>query len=223
MVRACAPTLAVHVAALRGLIDDSVKLSSYLPDSWSATTSESDYATIRWWRICRCKFCTATNRSYEPLFDLPAGNDDSVRPSAKIRHRKQKEPSTESVDGCSGERRAWDSNPQPLAGHHISSVAAGQFAYPPERVLTANRSECCGRFNVNCEGCVSPRLARRITSCRTQLVAHVIWRLLEIARHGRCKHGALAANPGSPRSPSGTADREWQQNHQSLEARWYDI
>ncbi len=29
------------------------------------------------------------------------------------------------------ERRAWDSNPQPLAGHHISSVAAGQFAYPP--------------------------------------------------------------------------------------------
>ena len=28
-------------------------------------------------------------------------------------------------------RRAWDSNPQPLAGHLISSQAAGQFAYPP--------------------------------------------------------------------------------------------
>ena len=29
-------------------------------------------------------------------------------------------------------RRAWDSNPQPLAGHLISSQAASQFAYPPE-------------------------------------------------------------------------------------------
>ena len=28
-------------------------------------------------------------------------------------------------------RRAWDSNPQPLSGHLISSQAAGQFAYPP--------------------------------------------------------------------------------------------
>jgi integrase/recombinase XerD len=28
-------------------------------------------------------------------------------------------------------RRAWDSNPQPLAGHLISSQAASQFAYPP--------------------------------------------------------------------------------------------
>src|SRR5690348_11243589 len=31
----------------------------------------------------------------------------------------------------SQERRAWDSNPQPLSGHLISSQAAGQFAYPP--------------------------------------------------------------------------------------------
>ena len=31
-------------------------------------------------------------------------------------------------------RRAWDSNPQPLAGHLISSQAAGQFAYPPDTV-----------------------------------------------------------------------------------------
>ena len=30
-------------------------------------------------------------------------------------------------------RRAWDSNPQPLAGHHNSNVAACQFAYPPTR------------------------------------------------------------------------------------------
>ena len=29
------------------------------------------------------------------------------------------------------QRRAGDSNPQPLAGHLISSQAAGQFAYPP--------------------------------------------------------------------------------------------
>ena len=29
------------------------------------------------------------------------------------------------------QRRAWDSNPQPLAGHLISSQTAGQFAYPP--------------------------------------------------------------------------------------------
>ena len=29
------------------------------------------------------------------------------------------------------ERRAGDSNPQPLAGHLISSQAASQFAYPP--------------------------------------------------------------------------------------------
>jgi len=28
-------------------------------------------------------------------------------------------------------RRAWDSNPQPLSGHLISSQAASQFAYPP--------------------------------------------------------------------------------------------
>ncbi len=30
-----------------------------------------------------------------------------------------------------GKRRAWDSNPQPLAGHLISSQGASQFAYPP--------------------------------------------------------------------------------------------
>ena len=35
---------------------------------------------------------------------------------------------------CDFKRRAGDSNPQPLTGHLISSQAAGQFAYPPERL-----------------------------------------------------------------------------------------
>jgi hypothetical protein len=46
-------------------------------------------------------------------------------------------------------RRAWDSNPQPLAGHHISSVAAGQFAYPPGSALRFYRSGIGAGFNVN--------------------------------------------------------------------------
>ena len=47
------------------------------------------------------------------------------------------------------QRRAWDSNPQPLSGHLISSQAAGQFAYPPGVV----------QFNLRCQwrfGKVSP-------------------------------------------------------------------
>src|SRR5262245_21263230 len=44
----------------------------------------------------------------------------------------QKKPSTGCGDGFRTERRAWDSNPPPLAGHLISSQAAGQFAYPPK-------------------------------------------------------------------------------------------
>src|SRR5205823_2015842 len=32
---------------------------------------------------------------------------------------------------CGLQRRAWDSNPQPLSGHLISSQAPHQFGYPP--------------------------------------------------------------------------------------------
>jgi hypothetical protein len=44
-------------------------------------------------------------------------------------------------------RRAGDSNPQPLSGHLISSQAAGQFAYPPNRIT--NLYVLCGVGKLN--------------------------------------------------------------------------
>ena len=38
----------------------------------------------------------------------------------------------------------------PLLGHHISSVAAGQFAYPPESQLSLYRICICVGFNLSC-------------------------------------------------------------------------
>ena len=38
------------------------------------------------------------------------------------------------LEKTTSERRAGDSNPQPLSRHLISSQAAGQFAYPPNRL-----------------------------------------------------------------------------------------
>ena len=54
--------------------------------------------------------------------------------------------------GRSGKRRAWDSNPQPLTGHHISSVAANhsltlqtrtkEAFYGEKPCLDNNRNSC---------------------------------------------------------------------------------
>ncbi len=55
------------------------------------------------------------------------------------------------------QRRARDSNPQPVARHHISSVAASQFAYPPNCLLSIYRISICARIN----RCSSVRLPLR--------------------------------------------------------------
>ena len=52
------------------------------------------------------------------------------KPTAKTK-TKAKKPPTGQIDGSTAKRRARDSNPQPVTRHHISSVAASQFAYPP--------------------------------------------------------------------------------------------
>ena len=55
------------------------------------------------------------------------------------------------------QRRARDSNPQPVSRHHISSVAASQFAYPPNCLLSIYRISICARIN----RCSSVRLPLR--------------------------------------------------------------
>src|SRR5690606_11362127 len=42
------------------------------------------------------------------------------------------------------QRRARDSNPQPVSRHHISSVAANQFAYPPGSRASPLKGDAAG-------------------------------------------------------------------------------
>ncbi len=65
------------------------------------------------------------------------------------------------------QRRARDSNPQPLAGHHISSVAASHSLTLPAPTLTTYRSEFSVAFNTKAIGCKfgGPRRSDRAKVC----------------------------------------------------------
>ncbi len=58
-------------------------------------------------------------------------SDDRVPPGSNAGRNSLSHKGFDSPSQAMSERRAGDSNPQPLAGHLISSQAAGQFAYPP--------------------------------------------------------------------------------------------
>ena len=60
----------------------------------------------------------------------PAGFFVSNTKKSPVRHGASRA-SSDQLSSVGIERRAWDSNPQPLAGHLISSQGASQFAYPP--------------------------------------------------------------------------------------------
>ena len=65
--------------------------------------------------------------------DADSAQNQHTGEEQKIAQRANEKPSVLTTT-ASRERRAWDSNPQPLAGHLISSQTAGQFAYPPGTV-----------------------------------------------------------------------------------------
>jgi hypothetical protein len=66
------------------------------------------------------------------------GERDKTRTSAGLENGKgaQWAKTSQMRAAALWKRRAGDSNPQPLAGHLISSQAAGQFAYPPDRPIS---------------------------------------------------------------------------------------
>ncbi len=70
----------------------------------------------------------------------PGCTHDTVQPAEPSEYENEESPvrngasctSSHQSSSTSIKRRAWESNPQPVSRHLISSQAASQFAYPPE-------------------------------------------------------------------------------------------
>ncbi len=83
----------------------------------------------------------------------PNCTDDTTTPTKRERDSNAKSPNKSGAPRTSShrsasnglKRRAGDSNPQPIAGHLISSQAAGQFAYPPGLVTNLVLTDPAGK------------------------------------------------------------------------------
>ncbi len=79
--------------------------------------------------------CWATWGSRQTASAANGGDDQRIGPDLPQGQGSPgvTQPSASQCDALQ-KRRAWDSNPQPLAGHLNSNQAASQFAYPPRRL-----------------------------------------------------------------------------------------
>jgi hypothetical protein len=72
------------------------------------------------------------------------------------------------------QRRAGDSNPQPLSRHLISSQAAGQFAYPPGRCQFIRGAACSARQTDWCMPVTTDCARRRIDGGRFDEIGRTV-------------------------------------------------